>query len=300
MIKKKYIRKLMIREEKSVDLADYETDWAATKVLRTVEEEEVKDDAARVLEENRQSLATAQELLWASGAYAVLIVLQGLDAAGKDGTIRHVMSGVNPQGCRVESFKVPTLEELNHDFLWRYEKALPSRGEIGIFNRSYYEDVLVVRVHPELLQAQNLQPGKKDDRFWMDRYKDINAFEKHLVLNGTVILKFFLHISKEEQKKRLLARLDDSEKSWKFSLSDLTERGYWKDYVKAYEAMLSATGTKHAPWFVIPADHKWAARALIAEIIATTIQGLDLEYPKPNDQQKGQMQQARRELESED
>jgi len=296
MIKNKLLRKLKVKEGSKVDLDDYETGWAQNEELRDAGEEAVKEAAAKILEENRRSLAAAQELLWANGSRSVLIVLQALDAAGKDGTIRHVMSGVNPQGCRVQGFKVPTPEELGHNFLWRYSKALPLKGEIGIFNRSYYEDVLVVRVHPELLEAQRLPPGKKGGNFWDDRFKDINAFERHLSRNGTLILKFFLNVSKEEQGRRLLERLEDEDKYWKFSAGDLKERGFWDEYTKAYEAMLSETSTKWAPWHIIPADHKWAARALVADIVTTNIQGLHMKYPKVTEEQMAEIVKAREQL----
>jgi PPK2 family polyphosphate:nucleotide phosphotransferase len=296
VIKNKLIRILIAKEGSKVDLDDRETGWAQNDDLKNAGEEAVKERAAQILEENRQSLSAAQELLYASGAYSVLIILQGMDAAGKDGTIRHVMSGVNPQGCRVSGFKVPTPEELGHNFLWRYSKALPLKGEIGIFNRSYYEDVLVVRVHPELIETQHLPPGRRGNKFWEDRFKDINAFERHLSRNGTLILKFFLHMSKEEQRRRLLERLENEDKHWKFSSADLKERGFWDDYVKAYQALLSATSTKYAPWYIIPADHKWAARALVADIITTKIQVLELQYPQVTELQMDEIVKAREQL----
>jgi len=299
MVKKKLIRQCTVKEGRKVDLSEYKTDWAMNDQLRDGGDESVKEQAAQILEKNKESLAAAQELLWASNTYSVLIVLQGMDGAGKDGTIKHVMSGVNPQGCKVHSFKVPTPEEVDHDFLWRYSKCLPAKGEIGIFNRSYYEDVLVVRVHPELLDAQRLPPGKRGDKFWEDRYKDINAFERHLSLTGTLILKFFLHVSKEEQRRRLLRRLDNQDKSWKFDPADLKERAFWDEYVRAYETMLGETSTKHAPWYIVPSDHKWAARALVADIVATEIEGLDLSYPKVSEESKKQVAAARAELERE-
>jgi PPK2 family polyphosphate:nucleotide phosphotransferase len=237
-------------------------------------------------------------LLYASDTHAVLLVFQAMDAAGKDGTIRHVMSGVNPQGCQVFSFKKPSAEELDHNFLWRYMKRLPERGRIGIFNRSYYEDVLVVKVHPELLGGQ-LPREKVGKKFWEERYEDINTFERHLVRNGTVIIKFFLNVSKEEQKKRFLERLERPEKNWKFSAADLAERGYWDDYMKAYEDALSATSTEWAPWYVIPADHKWVARTVVADVITTTIQELDLEYPEVTPEQKKLLEEARKKLAAE-
>ncbi len=225
-------------------------------------------------------LAQAQELLYADGRHSVLIVFQAMDAAGKDGTISHVMSGVNPQGCSVASFKVPSSAEWSHNYLWRYSNALPARGMIGIFNRSYYEEVLVVKVHPELLDKANLPPSARHKKIWEHRYEDINNFEQHLTRNGTTILKFFLNVSKEEQRDRFLERLDDPDKNWKFSSGDIVERGYWDDYMAAFEDAINATSTEWAPWYVIPADRKWAMRAVVSDIITTTITGLDLEYPE--------------------
>jgi PPK2 family polyphosphate:nucleotide phosphotransferase len=227
------------------------------------------------------------------------VVLQAVDAAGKDGIIKHVMSGVNPQGCQVFSFRKPSAEEVDHNFLWRYMKCLPERGRIGIFNRSYYEDVLVVKVHPELLPRQKLPPGKPDKAFWQARYDDINAFERHLVRNGTVVLKFFLNVSKKEQKRRFLERLENPEKHWKFSAADLAERGFWGHYMQAYEDALSATSTDWAPWYVVPADHKWVTRAIVADVLTTTITGLDLRYPEVTGAQHQALEQARRQLEQE-
>lgn len=299
MIKKKYIRRLMVSPGSKVSLKQYDTGWAQDDELKRVGKDAIKERAAEILEANRASLAESQELLWASNLYSILIVLQGMDTSGKDGTIKHVMAGVNPQGCRVTSFKVPTSEETDHNFLWRYTRALPARGEIGIFNRSYYEDVLVVKVHPELLDNQQLPPGKRGDKFWNARYDDINAFERHLVQNGTFIMKFFLHISREEQKKRLLDRLEDKEKYWKFALSDLAERQFWDDYQTAYEMMLSKTSTDTAPWYIIPADYKWIARSLIADIISTKIRSLDLMYPEVAEETLKQLEIAREKLASE-
>ncbi|HOB59592.1 MAG TPA: polyphosphate kinase 2 family protein [Methanoregulaceae archaeon] len=299
MIKKKYIRRLMVRPGSKVSLKQYDTGWAQDDELKRVGKDVIKERAAEILEANRASLAESQELLWASNLYSILIVLQGMDTSGKDGTIKHVMAGVNPQGCRVTSFKVPTSEETDHNFLWRYTRALPARGEIGIFNRSYYEDVLVVKVHPEILDNQQLPPGKRGDKFWNARYDDINAFERHLVQNGTFIMKFFLHISREEQKKRLLDRLEDKKKYWKFALSDLAERQFWDDYQTAYEMMLSKTSTDTAPWYIIPADYKWIARSLIADIISTKIRSLDLMYPEVPEETLKQLEIAREKLASE-
>jgi PPK2 family polyphosphate:nucleotide phosphotransferase len=233
------------------------------------------------LQEFVDELSVAQELLWANGTYALLIILQAMDAAGKDGTIKHVMSGVNPQGCRVEAFKQPSAEELDHDFLWRCSKRLPELGGISIFNRSYYEDVLVTRVHPDLLAKTHEMPsGRQKEKFWNDRYADINAFEHHLHRNKTRIVKVFLHISKEEQQKRFLDRLDDPTKNWKFSVADLAERKHWNEYQSAYEEALSATSTKWAPWYVVPADHKYELRALVGGIVVDAIDQMDLKPPE--------------------
>lgn len=292
--------KVRIKPGHEVKLKDLETDWAITDELRDLGEEVVKDHARQLLDENRTALARAQELLYASDSYSLLVIFQAMDAAGKDGTIKHVMSGINPQGCQVFSFKAPSAEELDHTFLWRCMKALPERGRIGIFNRSYYEEVLVVKVHPKFLEAQRLPVDDYDDKFWRRRYKDINAFEKHLVRNGTIVLKFFLNVSKAEQKKRFLDRLNDPTKHWKFSAGDLAERARWDDYMAAYEDMLSATSTKHAPWYVIPADQKWAARALVAMIITTTINRLGLSYPQIGEEAKAALDEARRQLEQEE
>lgn len=299
MIKKKYIKQLIVSPGSKVSLKRYDSGWAQNDELKKVGKDGIKERAAELLEVNKAALAESQELLWASNMYSFLIVLQGMDTSGKDGTIKHVMAGVNPQGCRVTSFKVPTTEETEHNFLWRYTRVLPARGEIGIFNRSYYEDVLVVKVHPEILDQQQLPPGKRGDKFWNARYDDINAFERHLVQNGTVILKFFLHISKEEQKKRLMERLGDKDKYWKFSLSDLAERQFWDEYQAAYEMMLSRTSTEIAPWYIIPADYKWIAHSLIADIISAQIRSLDLHFPAVSAETKKQLEEAREKLASE-
>jgi PPK2 family polyphosphate:nucleotide phosphotransferase len=298
MAVEKWVESLRVPPGKGVRLKDYDPDWIPEH-LTDLDRDELKERAREFLEQNRAELAEAQDLLYANDVYSVLIVLQAMDAAGKDGTIKHVMSGVNPQGCQVFSFKVPSSEELDHNFLWRYMRALPERGRIGIFNRSYYEDVLVVRVHPELLERQKLPPGKRGEGFWRKRFEDINAFERHLVRNGTLILKFFLNVSKKEQKKRFLERLQNPEKHWKFSLSDLAERGHWDDYQRAYEDAFEATSTDWAPWWIVPADHKWAARAMVAHVITETIQDLKLEHPALSDQQRQALAEARRKLEQE-
>jgi PPK2 family polyphosphate:nucleotide phosphotransferase len=222
-----------------------------------------------------------------------------MDAAGKDGTIKHVMSGVNPQGCQVYSFKHPSAEELNHNFLWRCMKALPERGRIGIFNRSYYEEVLIVKVHPELLVAQHVPDARPNDKLWKKRYDDINRFERHLTRNGTKVLKFFLHISKDEQRKRFLERVDDPKKHWKFSPADLAERERWDDYMRVYEEALCATSTKWAPWYVVPADHKWVSRTMVAAIITRVVDSLNLSYPEVTPAQAQQIAEAKRRLEAE-
>jgi PPK2 family polyphosphate:nucleotide phosphotransferase len=262
-----------------------------------VPKEERRKFAEETLSQEVAELAAAQELLYASDSWSVLLIFQAMDAAGKDGTIKHVMSGVNPQGVQVTSFKHPSAEELDHTFLWRCIKALPERGRIGIFNRSYYEEVLVVKVHQELVRAQRIPAADPDKKkFWDARYYDINAFERHLTRNGTKILKFFLNVSKGEQKERFLARLENTDKHWKFSPSDLNERGYWDDYQRAYEQMIAETSTKSAPWYVIPADYKWVSRALVARIVSDTIASLKIEYPEVTPAQKAAIEEARARL----
>ena len=244
-----------------------------------------------------EDLSSLQDLQYASQRHAVLLIFQAMDAAGKDGAIRHVMSGVNPQGCQVFSFKQPSAEELKHDFLWRANRCLPERGRIGIFNRSYYEEVLVVRVHPEILHGQGLPDELQDETtVWRDRYRSIVAFERHLHCNGTRIIKFFLHVSKEEQRKRLLERIDDPDKNWKFSPSDIAERRRWKDYMKAYEECLSATSTTHSPWYVVPADDKRNARLIISRIVVETLESLDMSYPKVSEARRRELLSIRKSL----
>lgn len=296
MIRDDVIELFRVKPGSKVKLKDFHTGWAQSDEFKELGKDAIKERAKQVLDENLEHLAEAQNLLYADDRYSLLIVLQAMDAAGKDGTIKHVMSGVNPQGCQVFSFKKPSAEEYDHNFLWRYMKSLPERGRIGIFNRSYYEDVLVVKVHPELLESQRLPSSKFGKKFWKKRYEDINAFERHLVRNGTVILKFFLHVSKDEQKQRFLERLDRPEKNWKFSSSDLAERGHWDEYMDAYADALSATSTKWAPWYVIPADKKWVTRALVADIVTTTLHGLELSYPEVTDEQKVLLAQAKESL----
>ncbi len=258
-----------------------------------------KKEVGEKLETDLTKLEELQGILYAQGLYSVLIVLQAMDAAGKDSVIKHVMSGMNPQGVTVTSFKVPSAEESRHDFLWRCVRALPERGQIGIFNRSYYEEVLIVRVHPEILEHQLLPEELRGKDIWKHRYDDINAFEHHLTRNGTLVLKFFLHLSKEEQKKRFLERIDRSEKNWKFSPDDLKEREHWDDYEKAYEEMLSHTSTEWAPWYVIPADHKWFTRLVIADLLVTSLKSVKLAYPELTEAHQKDLGKARKELEKE-
>jgi PPK2 family polyphosphate:nucleotide phosphotransferase len=255
-----------------------------------------KARARQVLTMGIEALAKLQDMLYAQDRWAVLVIFQAMDAAGKDGTIKHVMSGVNPQGCEVSSFKAPSDEELDHDFLWRCVKRLPERGRIGIFNRSYYEEVLVVRVHPKLLERERLPVEAEPKEIFEDRYADIRKFERYLSRNGVVILKFFLHVSKKEQKKRLLERLDDPRKYWKFSGDDVKEREYWKDYMAAFETMVRRTSTKHAPWYVVPADNKWFTRAVVAAAIVDALGSLDLHYPGMSPARLTELAWARRAL----
>ncbi len=301
MIRPDVIDLFRVKPGKKFRLKDCNPGWKQTDEFEELGKDALKERAQAALAENLADLAQAQDLLYADDRHAVLIVLQAMDAAGKDGTIKHVMSGVNPQGCQVFSFKKPSAEELDHTFLWRYMKSLPERGRIGIFNRSYYEDVLVVKVHPELIGRQ--LPRKKDTfgkGFWKKRYEDINAFERHLVRNGTVVLKFFLNVSKGEQKRRFLERLDRPEKNWKFSPSDLAERAYWDDYMAAYEDAIAATSTAEAPWYVVPADHKWVTRAVVADVVTTTIRGLDLHVPELTDDDRKRLDTARAALAAEE
>lgn len=299
MIPRRLIERLRVRPGEKVRLADRDTTGLDLDELRALGKDALKQRAQGIVRENLTELSAAQELLWASDVYSVLVVLQALDAAGKDGMIEHVMSGMNPQGCHVASFKQPSAEELDHDFLWRCVKELPRRGQFGIFNRSYYEEVLVARVHPELLEAQRLPPGPRDKEFWRMRFESINDFERHLARSGTVVVKLFLHISKKEQKRRFLARIEDPKKQWKFSLRDVLEREHWDAYMKAYEHALSATSTKAAPWYVIPSDHKWIARAVVASLLARTVRGLDLSFPKIAEEKRRELAKAKRLLERE-
>jgi len=249
--------------------------------------------AEKHLQRSVELLSHFQEKLYAQDRWAALLIFQAMDAAGKDGAIKHVMSGINPQGCSVTAFKAPSHEELDHDYLWRAHKAVPERGKIGIFNRSYYEEVLVVRVHQKILAGQQLPKELVDQDIWENRYQDINNFEKYLRRNGVVILKFFLHVSKGEQKRRFLQRLEMPEKNWKFSMADVEERGYWKDYQNAYEEMIRATATKHAPWYVIPADNKWFTRLAVAAAAIHALHALDLQFPEVDKAKQKELAQVR-------
>jgi len=290
-----------LRVEPGTPARLHERDPASTlgPEFESLSAHELKQRARKVLTQGVEDLAVRQELLWASDSYSLLVVFQALDAAGKDSAIEHVMSGVNPQGVQVVSFKQPSPEELDHDFLWRTARALPERGRIGIFNRSHYEEVVALRVHPQWLDAQRLPPGDRGAQFWSDRYEDINAFEKHLHRNGTRIVKFFLHLSKAEQKRRFIARLDNPDKHWKFNAADVAERHHWDEYMAAFEQAITATSTPWAPWYVVPADNKRITRAVVARILVTTIDELDLHYPEVSDAQQRENEAARRELEAE-
>jgi PPK2 family polyphosphate:nucleotide phosphotransferase len=256
-----------------------------------------KDQYKKLLEEHVAQLSAQQQLLYASNRYAVLLIFQAMDAAGKDGAIRHVMSGVNPQGCQVFSYKHPSPAELQHDFLWRTTRDLPERGRIGIFNRSYYEEVLIVRVHPEILRSEGIPDApQKDKTVWQHRYRSIVDMERHLHDNGTRIIKFYLHLSKEEQRRRFLARIDEPEKNWKFSLADIEERKFWKRYMTAYEECLGATSTRHAPWYVVPADDKENARLIVSQIILDTFDGLEMTYPMTTAKRRQELLAIRRRL----
>ena len=257
-----------------------------------------KKEYQQLLEEHVAELSSLQRLHYASNRYALLLIFQGMDAAGKDGAIRHVMSGINPEGCQVSSFKQPSVEELQHDFLWRTTFRLPERGQIGIFNRSYYEEVLVVRVHPEILRSQGLSEELRDEKsIWKERYQSITDLERHLYRNGTRTVKVFLHLSREEQRKRFLERIDQPEKNWKFSLADIHERKYWKDYTAAYEACLGATSTHHAPWYAVPADDKENARTIVSQIVLDTLKELKMAYPKTTAKRKEELESIRKLLE---
>ena len=284
--------KFLVREGANLDLKKHATDFTGDYT----DKKQAEEDLAK----NIERLRTLQDVMYAQDVYSLLIIFQAMDAAGKDGAIEHVMSGINPQGCQVVSFKQPSSEELDHDFLWRCQKALPERGKIGIFNRSHYEEVLVVRVHPGILQSQNLPQSVKDDRgVWKKRFKAIRDWEDHVAENGTHIIKFFLNISREEQKNRFLSRINEPDKNWKFSMGDVEERALWDDYMRAYTEAIEATSTENSPWYVIPADKKWFTRLAVSQIIVEKMQSLDLHYPVVNDAHRAELAEAKKLLESE-
>jgi len=284
--------RFIVPPNQKIKLKDY--DPAYTNGLKD------KVAAQEKLQAGVQKLAKYQDILYAQDSQALLVQFQAMDAAGKDSTIKHVMSGVNPQGCQVYSFKAPSSEDLDHDYLWRSTKSLPERGRIGIFNRSYYEEVLVVRIHPELLAKQKLPKSAQGAEIWKKRFKQINHFEDYLVNNGISVLKFFLNVSKDEQKKRFLDRIDQPEKNWKFSASDARERQHWDEYMQAYEEVFSNTSTEQAPWYIIPADHKWFTRLVVSDIIVSKLKSLNLSYPKVTEEHRLELLEAKKVLESED
>jgi PPK2 family polyphosphate:nucleotide phosphotransferase len=286
------IEKFRVKEGSKLNLKDHQTDFTGDY---TDKAEAVKD-----LQANVERLRELQDVLYAQDIYSLLIIFQAMDAAGKDGAIEHVMSGVNPQGVSVVSFKQPSDEELSHDFLWRCQKNLPERGRIGIFNRSHYEEILVVRVHPEILQKQHLAPEIKNDKnIWIKRFGHIRDWEQHLAENGTHIMKFFLNVSKKEQKQRFLDRIEEEDKNWKFSMGDVKERGHWDDYMKAYAEAIEATSTDHAPWYIVPADKKWFTRLAVSEIIVKKLESMDLHYPAVSSEHKRELAEAKKLLENE-
>jgi PPK2 family polyphosphate:nucleotide phosphotransferase len=282
----KLLKRVKVPEGSRVRLKHHDPDWTGP----------ISDEgqATALLEDGIRRLAKQQSKLYAQNTRSLLLIFQAMDAAGKDGTIRHVMSGINPQGCQVFNFKAPSAEERDHTYLWRSMRALPERGRIGIHNRSYYEEVLITRVHPAILAAQQLPDDLKDDDIWKRRYREINNFERYLVNNGTVILKFFLHVSKAEQKRRFLARIDEEDKNWKMSVNDVKERAFWDDYMHAYEDMFSNTSTAWAPWYVVPANHKWFTRLAVAGIVHDTLEQLDLKYPRITEAQVKELQEVRK------
>jgi PPK2 family polyphosphate:nucleotide phosphotransferase len=289
MVMKIRSKDFRVREGDEVDLGKW-----STQVERVYKS---KQHYQELLGEHVAQLSSLQQLLYASNRYAVLLIFQAMDAAGKDGAIRHVMSGVNPQGCQVFSFRHPSANELQHDFLWRTTRDLPERGRIGIFNRSYYEEVLIVRVHPEILRSEGIADAPRgDSAIWRDRYRSITGLERHLHSNGTRIVKFYLHLSKEEQRKRFLQRIDEPEKNWKFSLADVEERRFWKDYMKAYAECLSATSTSDSPWYVVPADDKENARLIVSRIVLDTLEELEMTYPKTSTERRQELLSIRAQL----
>jgi PPK2 family polyphosphate:nucleotide phosphotransferase len=296
VLNKKVLEQFLVTPGKKFRLKDINPGWRGDKSMKDLSDAELKDSARQMLEDNLIELSAEQAKLYADDRWSVLVILQAMDAAGKDGMLKHVTSGLNPQGCDVHSFKAPSADELDHSYLWRVMRVSPARGKITIFNRSHYEEVLVVKVHPEHLKRQKLPEQLITKKIWEERYEDINNFEHHLARNGTVILKFFLHVSKQEQKKRFLERLENPEKHWKFSAQDLNERQYWNDYMRAYEEALNATSTKWAPWYVIPADNKAIARALVSNVMTQAINRLDLRFPVVSQEEKLALEEARTRL----
>ena len=301
-ISRAVIHHLQVQPGHAAGLSKRDTAWGGGKELAHLHGKDGKGAKKRMkaeLDTSRAEIDREQELLWANDRRSLLLVFQAMDAAGKDGTIKHVMAGVNPQGCRVTSFKQPSVLELDHDFLWRINRALPERGQIGIFNRSHYEEVLVVRVHPDWLERQQLPPGRRGPQFWKQRYESINDFEQHLDRNGTTIVKFFLHVSRQEQRRRFLDRLTEPGKEWKFSSADVAERQHWDAYMDAYEKAITATSTPWAPWYVIPADNKDLMRMLVAGVVVHTIRRMKLTFPTVSEEQHESNMEARRQLEAE-
>jgi PPK2 family polyphosphate:nucleotide phosphotransferase len=292
-------RELLVAPGTVANLAGRDTRWTGGGEFERLSAQELDHTAKELLAAGIEELSDAQELLWASDTRAVLVVFQAMDAAGKDSTIKHVMSGVNPQGVRVHSFKQPSSEELDHAFLWRISKAVPERGMIGIFNRSQYEEVVALRVHPDWLAKQRISLDDVSADFWAARYEDLNAFERHLARNGTTVVKFFLHVSKAEQKRRFMARLDKPHKLWKFSAADVTERAHWDEYMQGYEDAITATSTAWAPWYVIPADHKHVMQAMVVSILVDTVRSLDLHWPSVSERAHAANAEARRALDAE-
>ena len=293
------LKRFRVAPGAAVRLTEWDTSWEPKSGEERLSRQELKQQAADFVANCIQQLAGLQELLWADSRYSVLLIFQGADTSGKDSTIKHVTSGMNPAAMRVVSFKEPSLDELKRNYLWRYIAALPEQGYIGVFNRSYYEEVGVVRVNPELLKTRAMPQRPPDDAFWAERYEDINSLERQIVRNGTVIVKFFLHISKGQQKRQLLERLQDPTKHWKFSPADLTARERWHDYQAAYETMLSNTSTDWAPWWIMPADHRWAMRALVAQVMLNEMRKLDLRYPPVDDERRELIRLAIKKLKSE-
>lgn len=292
-------KELLVEPGTDANIAGRDPAWTGGPEFEQLSAKQLSAEAKELRDRGVKELSDAQELLWASDTYALLVVFQAIDAAGKDSTIEHVMTGVNPQGVQVVSFKQPSSEELDHDFLWRTSKALPQRGRIGIFNRSHYEEIVALRVHPEWLDTQKLPPGPRGQGFWAERHEDINGFERHLDRSGTRIVKFFLHVSKAEQKRRFLARLDEPGKQWKFSAADVAERAHWDAYMRAYEDAITATSTPWAPWYVVPADHKPVMQAMVVAILVDTIGSLGLRWPEVSDKARAANAEARRQLEAE-